>query len=170
MNLKKPIDVLVAESAESGEGTLKRTLSSTSLVALGIGAIIGAGLFSLTGIAAADRRRTASGADRRLLSRRPGGSRPHRPLDRRPQSAAIPADPGGAVRPLFQPPDLARVAVCAGGGIPAVGPRVLRDAIKAGYRANDTAPGNNTASAARNTRPTRLMTRIFSPSGHSTTA
>lgn len=54
MNLKKPIDVLIAESAESGEGTLKRTLSSTSLVALGIGAIIGAGLFSLTGIAAAD--------------------------------------------------------------------------------------------------------------------
>ncbi|WP_443939905.1 amino acid permease [Pedobacter sp. MW01-1-1] len=54
MNLKKPIDVLIAESAEKGEGTLKRTLSSTSLVALGIGAIIGAGLFSLTGIAAAD--------------------------------------------------------------------------------------------------------------------
>mgnify|MGYP006180045265 FL=1 len=54
MNLKKPIDVLVAESAESGEGTLKRTLSNRSLVALGIGAIIGAGLFSLTGIAAAD--------------------------------------------------------------------------------------------------------------------
>lgn len=54
MNLKKPIDVLVAESAESGEGTLKRTLSNKSLVALGIGAIIGAGLFSLTGIAAAD--------------------------------------------------------------------------------------------------------------------
>src|SRR6218665_434169 len=54
MNLKKPIDLLVAESAESGEGTLKRTLSSTSLVALGIGAIIGAGLFSLTGIAAAE--------------------------------------------------------------------------------------------------------------------
>lgn len=54
MNFKKPIDVLVAEAAESGEGTLKRTLSSTSLIALGIGAIIGAGLFSLTGIAAAD--------------------------------------------------------------------------------------------------------------------
>lgn len=54
MNLKKPIDILVAESAESGEGTLKRTLSNKSLVALGIGAIIGAGLFSLTGIAAAD--------------------------------------------------------------------------------------------------------------------
>jgi APA family basic amino acid/polyamine antiporter len=54
MNLKKPIDLLVAEAAESGEGTLKRTLSNTSLVALGIGAIIGAGLFSLTGIAAAE--------------------------------------------------------------------------------------------------------------------
>lgn len=54
MNLKKPIDVLIAESAESGEGTLKRTLGNTSLIALGIGAIIGAGLFSLTGIAAAE--------------------------------------------------------------------------------------------------------------------
>jgi len=54
MNFKKPIDALVAEAAESGEGTLKRTLSSRSLVALGIGAIIGAGLFSLTGIAAAE--------------------------------------------------------------------------------------------------------------------
>ncbi|MGV3545615.1 MAG: amino acid permease [Pedobacter sp.] len=54
MNFKKPIDTLVAEAAQSGEGTLKRTLSSGSLVALGIGAIIGAGLFSLTGIAAAE--------------------------------------------------------------------------------------------------------------------
>jgi APA family basic amino acid/polyamine antiporter len=54
MNHKKPIDALLAEAAESGEGTLKRSLSSSSLVALGIGAIIGAGLFSLTGIAAAD--------------------------------------------------------------------------------------------------------------------
>ena len=41
----------MAES-ESGEHTLKRTLGPGSLVALGIGAIIGAGLFSLTGIAA----------------------------------------------------------------------------------------------------------------------
>jgi APA family basic amino acid/polyamine antiporter len=32
----------------------KRTLSARSLVALGVGAIIGAGLFSLTGIAAAE--------------------------------------------------------------------------------------------------------------------
>ncbi len=52
--IKKPMDVLLAEASASGEGTLKRTLSSTSLVALGIGAIIGAGLFSLTGMAAAN--------------------------------------------------------------------------------------------------------------------
>ncbi|HMR17905.1 MAG TPA: amino acid permease [Sphingobacterium sp.] len=51
---RKSIAKLVAEAEQSGEGTLKRTLSSTGLVALGIGAIIGAGLFSLTGIAAAE--------------------------------------------------------------------------------------------------------------------
>lgn len=37
---------------DSGADALKRTLGPTQLVALGIGAIIGAGLFSLTGIAA----------------------------------------------------------------------------------------------------------------------
>lgn len=37
---------------DSGADTLKRTLGPAQLVALGIGAIIGAGLFSLTGIAA----------------------------------------------------------------------------------------------------------------------
>jgi APA family basic amino acid/polyamine antiporter len=51
---KKSITKLVAEAEQSGEGTLKRTLSSGGLVALGVGAIIGAGLFSLTGIAAAE--------------------------------------------------------------------------------------------------------------------
>lgn len=51
---KKSIAKLVFEAEQSGEGTLKRTLSSTGLVALGVGAIIGAGLFSLTGIAAAE--------------------------------------------------------------------------------------------------------------------
>lgn len=54
MLFKKSIPTLVGEAAETGEGTLKRTLSSSGLVALGIGAIIGAGLFSLTGIAAAE--------------------------------------------------------------------------------------------------------------------
>lgn len=51
---KKSIEQLMFESNETGEGTLKRSLSSVNLVALGIGAIIGAGLFSLTGIAAAE--------------------------------------------------------------------------------------------------------------------
>lgn len=48
----KPINRIVNES-EDGEHTLKKTLGPKSLIALGIGAIIGAGLFSLTGIAAA---------------------------------------------------------------------------------------------------------------------
>jgi APA family basic amino acid/polyamine antiporter len=43
------------EAAETGEGTLKRTLGPTALVALGIGAIIGAGLFVRTAAAIADR-------------------------------------------------------------------------------------------------------------------
>lgn len=51
---KKSIEQLIFESAQTGEGTLKRSLTSFNLVALGIGAIIGAGLFSLTGIAAAE--------------------------------------------------------------------------------------------------------------------
>ena len=52
---KKPLDRLLAESEGVGEkgGSLRRTLSATSLVALGIGAIIGAGIFSITGVAAA---------------------------------------------------------------------------------------------------------------------
>jgi APA family basic amino acid/polyamine antiporter len=50
---RKSLSVLMNEASESEKG-LKRTLSSRALVALGIGAIIGAGLFSLTGIAAAD--------------------------------------------------------------------------------------------------------------------
>ena len=50
--VKKSITGLLAESREDGH-SLKRTLSAGSLVALGIGAIIGAGLFSITGIAAA---------------------------------------------------------------------------------------------------------------------
>ncbi len=50
---RKPYERLIAEAGEDEKG-LKRTLSSGALVALGIGAIIGAGLFSLTGIAAAE--------------------------------------------------------------------------------------------------------------------
>lgn len=50
---RKPIELILRE-AEGGQHTLHRTLGPWNLVALGIGAIIGAGLFSLTGIAAAD--------------------------------------------------------------------------------------------------------------------
>ena len=46
--------IAALEREEDGHGGLKRTLGPWSLIALGIGAIIGAGLFSLTGIAAAD--------------------------------------------------------------------------------------------------------------------
>lgn len=49
----KPLNQLLEEAHESEKG-LKKTLTSTSLVALGIGAIIGAGLFSITGMAAAN--------------------------------------------------------------------------------------------------------------------
>src|SRR5476651_1896831 len=45
----------MADVASSGEGTLKRTLGSWSLIALGIGAIIGAGLFVRTAAAIAER-------------------------------------------------------------------------------------------------------------------
>ena len=48
---RKPIAELVA--VEGGQ-TLKRTLGPFGVVSLGIGCIIGAGLFSLTGIAAAE--------------------------------------------------------------------------------------------------------------------
>jgi basic amino acid/polyamine antiporter, APA family len=49
---KKPLAKLLAEAKETGENTLKRTLGSGSLLALGIGAIIGAGIFVRTAAAA----------------------------------------------------------------------------------------------------------------------
>ncbi|HLR36536.1 MAG TPA: amino acid permease [Chitinophagaceae bacterium] len=50
---RKPLGALLEESSESKKG-LKKALSARSLIALGVGALVGAGLFSLTGIAAAD--------------------------------------------------------------------------------------------------------------------
>jgi len=47
--VRKSIAALRAEAAESEAEGLKRTLSATSLVMLGVGAVIGAGFFSLTG-------------------------------------------------------------------------------------------------------------------------
>ena len=52
--VRKPIKDLLNESEETGVHTLKRTLTAGGLIALGIGAIIGAGLFSITGMAAAN--------------------------------------------------------------------------------------------------------------------
>ncbi|MEO6683348.1 MAG: amino acid permease [Ginsengibacter sp.] len=52
--VRKPMEVLMNEASETGTHTLKRTLGPMSLVALGIGAIVGAGLFSITGLAAAN--------------------------------------------------------------------------------------------------------------------
>ena len=52
--VRKPMATLMNEAQETGSHTLKRTLSAWGLTALGIGAIIGAGLFSITGMAAAN--------------------------------------------------------------------------------------------------------------------
>jgi APA family basic amino acid/polyamine antiporter len=52
---RKSIDRLMEESREVGEHTLKRSLGPMNLIALGIGAIIGAGLFVRTAAAIADR-------------------------------------------------------------------------------------------------------------------
>lgn len=49
---RKPLSVLISEASDSEKG-LKRTLTAGSLIALGIGAIIGAGLFVRTAAAAA---------------------------------------------------------------------------------------------------------------------
>ncbi|HLN96016.1 MAG TPA: hypothetical protein VK183_10320, partial [Flavobacterium sp.] len=49
---RKNLNQLLEEATESEKG-LKKTLSASGLVALGVGAIIGAGLFSITGMAAA---------------------------------------------------------------------------------------------------------------------
>src|SRR6266436_2150886 len=49
----KPLDMLMQEASEVGEHSLKRVLGPLNLVTLGIGAIIGTGIFVLTGEAAA---------------------------------------------------------------------------------------------------------------------
>ena len=48
----KPLERTLAEAEESGEGTLKKTLGAKALTLLGVGAIIGTGIFVLTGQAA----------------------------------------------------------------------------------------------------------------------
>jgi basic amino acid/polyamine antiporter, APA family len=48
----KSIDLLTREAGETGEHSLKRTLGPVQLTALGVGAIIGAGIFVLSGLGA----------------------------------------------------------------------------------------------------------------------
>jgi basic amino acid/polyamine antiporter, APA family len=50
--VKKPMAMLVAESGDTGQHSLKRTLGAVQLTALGVGAIIGAGIFVLSGLGA----------------------------------------------------------------------------------------------------------------------
>lgn len=52
--VRKSMETLMNEASETGTHTLKKTLGARGLIALGIGAIIGAGLFSITGMAAAN--------------------------------------------------------------------------------------------------------------------
>lgn len=50
---KKPVSVMVAQASEEGSHTLKRGLGAGSLTLLGVGTVIGAGIFVLTGQQAA---------------------------------------------------------------------------------------------------------------------
>jgi basic amino acid/polyamine antiporter, APA family len=49
----KPMSMLFQEAGEQGEHTLRRSLGALNLITLGIGAVIGAGIFVVTGQAAA---------------------------------------------------------------------------------------------------------------------
>src|SRR5712672_3173930 len=49
---RKPMSVLLAEAHEEGGHSLKRTLGVFQLTALGVGAVIGAGIFVLSGLGA----------------------------------------------------------------------------------------------------------------------
>src|ERR1700738_2579018 len=50
--VKKPLNLLMEEARETGEQCLKRTLGVGQLTALGVGAVIGAGIFVLSGLGA----------------------------------------------------------------------------------------------------------------------
>ena len=49
---RKPLNVLMEEARETGEHSLKRTLGVLQLTALGVGAVIGAGIFVMAGLGA----------------------------------------------------------------------------------------------------------------------
>ena len=52
--IKKPLSLLQAEAAANGSHSLRRILGPIGLIAFGVGVIIGAGLFSITGAVAAE--------------------------------------------------------------------------------------------------------------------
>src|SRR2546425_5709242 len=49
---RQPMSMLLAEAKEAGEHSLKRTLGPVQLTALGVGAVIGAGIFVFSGLGA----------------------------------------------------------------------------------------------------------------------
>jgi APA family basic amino acid/polyamine antiporter len=49
---RKPLSLIISESKEEGGEHLKRTLGPVSLTALGVGAVIGAGIFVMSGLGA----------------------------------------------------------------------------------------------------------------------
>src|SRR5580658_3027262 len=49
---RKPLGLIIAEAKEEGEEHLERALGPISLTALGVGAVIGAGIFVLSGLGA----------------------------------------------------------------------------------------------------------------------
>lgn len=51
---KKSLPALLAEAADEGGNSLKRVLGPFGLIAFGVGVIVGAGLFSITGMVAAE--------------------------------------------------------------------------------------------------------------------
>jgi APA family basic amino acid/polyamine antiporter len=50
--IRKPLKMLLQEAGETGEHSLKRTLGVFQLTALGVGAIVGAGIFVMVGLGA----------------------------------------------------------------------------------------------------------------------
>jgi basic amino acid/polyamine antiporter, APA family len=51
---RKPLNLILEEAQETGEHSLRRALGPVNLISLGIGAIIGTGIFVLTGTASAN--------------------------------------------------------------------------------------------------------------------
>src|ERR1700753_3487283 len=49
---RKPLNLLAEEAQETGEHSLKRTLGVLQLTAMGVGAVIGAGIFVMAGLGA----------------------------------------------------------------------------------------------------------------------